>query len=440
MDLFNPQKPFNYTNMSKSIDINKLENPYVQVIWEDTPDNFTQEKIKSVKQYFQKKYRTTNVNVITKLKNVDDETMQTVDVSINIMEKNYQVELIKNFLKSKNYEPYIEKVLDLDRIVENQIVATSDDVAAFKKWYIKKIEFSNFLSYGENQVINFDKCNGITVVESDPPNFGGKTVLTVDLLMFLFFNTTTKTSKAEEIFKNPDVYALGGPAVTPVDAGYKERMSGWLFSSVVVSGTMVYRYIPGLKILVDDYPSVNLFVRKKAFEEVSGFMTEFWPGEDTKLCLDLVRKNERKFPYDPDVVVYHHRREIYMPYLKQISRYGRYRGQFARIFPQTSRIPIYFMPSLFVLGLTFGSLLVYLLPFLLPIYVTCLVIYVIGVSLTACRISKLEKEHIRTFIIFSKGVFLTHVVYGINFLIGIVKKPRLKLKNYDKKTGNYLEG
>jgi DNA repair exonuclease SbcCD ATPase subunit len=38
------------------------------------------------------------------------------------------------------------------------------------------------------------------VVESDPPNFGGKTVLSVDLLMFLFFNETTKTTKAEEIF------------------------------------------------------------------------------------------------------------------------------------------------------------------------------------------------------------------------------------------------
>jgi DNA repair exonuclease SbcCD ATPase subunit len=216
MDLFNPKKPFNYTNMSNSIDINKLENPYVQVIWEDTPDNFTQEKIKSVKQYFQKKYRTTNVNVITKLKNVDDETMQTVDVSINIMEKNYQVELIKNFLFSKNYNSYVEKVLDLDRIVENQIIATTDDVAAFKKWYIKKIEFSNFLSYGENQVIDFDKCNGITVVESDPPNFGGKTVLTVDLLMFLFFNTTTKTSKAEEIFNrfsNKDKVSVKGDIV-----------------------------------------------------------------------------------------------------------------------------------------------------------------------------------------------------------------------------------
>ena len=42
--------------------------------------------------------------------------------------------------------------------------------------------------------------DGITAVESNPPNFGGKTVLSVDLLLFLFFNTTTKTSKAEEIF------------------------------------------------------------------------------------------------------------------------------------------------------------------------------------------------------------------------------------------------
>jgi DNA repair exonuclease SbcCD ATPase subunit len=153
-----------------------------------------------VKQYFQKKYVTTNVNVITKVKLVEDETMQTVDVSFNIMDKNYQTELVKSFLKSKGYDNYSDEVLRLDNAVENKILSTSEEVAAFKKWYIKKIKFSNFLSYGENQVLDFEKCGGITVVESDPPNFGGKTVLTVDLLMFLFFNTTTKTTKAEEIF------------------------------------------------------------------------------------------------------------------------------------------------------------------------------------------------------------------------------------------------
>jgi DNA repair exonuclease SbcCD ATPase subunit len=80
------------------------------------------------------------------------------------------------------------------------MLSEQEETPAFKKWYIKTIEFSNFLSYGENQKLNFQKLGGITVIESDPPNFGGKTVLSVDLLMFLFFNTTTKTNKAEEIF------------------------------------------------------------------------------------------------------------------------------------------------------------------------------------------------------------------------------------------------
>ena len=198
-DLFNPMPKFNYDNMSKKLDVTLLDNPYIQVVWEDTTENFTQEKIKSVKQYFQKKYSSTNINVITKVK-VTDDTQQTVDVSVNIMDKNYQKELIKSLLESKGQDQYFDQVMNIDLAVENRMLVNEVEVTPFKKWYIKKIEFSNFLSYGENQVIDFEKCNGITVVESNPSNFGGKTVLTVDLLLFLFFNTTTKTQKAEEIF------------------------------------------------------------------------------------------------------------------------------------------------------------------------------------------------------------------------------------------------
>jgi DNA repair exonuclease SbcCD ATPase subunit len=198
-DLFNPIPEFNYTHMKNKIEVSELENPYIQVIWEDVPENFTQERIKSVKQYFYKKYNTTNVNVITKVKNTE-ETQQTIDVSVNIMDKNYQRELIKSLLESKGQEDLYDKVISIDNAVENSLIANDTEVTPFKRWYIKKIEFSNFLSFGEDQVLDFEKCNGITVVESDPPNFGGKTVLTVDLLLFLFFNTTTKTTKAEEIF------------------------------------------------------------------------------------------------------------------------------------------------------------------------------------------------------------------------------------------------
>jgi len=183
--------------MKHKLDVSKIENPYIQVVWEDIPENFTQERVKSVRAYFAKKYNSSNVNVLTKVK-MDKEVQQTVDVSVNIMDRNYQVELLKELLKQKGQESMTDSVLELDGVVESKL--ESEEHTSFKKWYIKKIEFSNFLSYGENQVLDFEKCNGITVVESNPPNFGGKTVLTVDLLMFLFFNTTTKSAKAEEVF------------------------------------------------------------------------------------------------------------------------------------------------------------------------------------------------------------------------------------------------
>jgi DNA repair exonuclease SbcCD ATPase subunit len=183
----------------EDLNIVNLDNPYLQVVWEDYAENFTQEKIKSVRHYFQKKYDTTNVNVITKTK-VAQDTTHTVDISFNILDENYQLELVRSFLESKGNMEHYDDIYQLNSIVDNKLLQDQTDATPFKRWYIKNIEFSNFLSYGENQKIDFEKCDGITVVESNPPNFGGKTVLTVDLLMFLFFNETTKTSKAEEIF------------------------------------------------------------------------------------------------------------------------------------------------------------------------------------------------------------------------------------------------
>jgi DNA repair exonuclease SbcCD ATPase subunit len=213
MDLFNPTKPFNYNIMIKEMDFTSLENPTIQVVWEDFSENFTQDKIKSVKHYFSKKYNTTNVNILTKTKAQLTEETQSIDVSVNIGDPQYQLELINGFLKSKGQEDKLKEILTINNIVENKLEGDEENQSQFKKWYIKNIEFSNFLSYGENQKLNFEKLNGIVVVESDPPNFGGKTVLTVDLLMFLFFNETSKTTKSEEIFNrfsNKDkVYVKG---------------------------------------------------------------------------------------------------------------------------------------------------------------------------------------------------------------------------------------
>ena len=200
MDLFNPPPIYNLQKMEHNLNVELLDNPYVQVVWEDYAENFTQEKIASVRHYFQKKYLTKSVNVITKTKIDKEDVTSNVDISHNLLDTNFQITLIEDFLNKKGVVEHKEEVLQLNTIVDNQLQSSDDEVTPFKRWFIKNIEFSNFLSYGKNQKIDFDKCDGITVVESDPPNFGGKTVLTVDLLLFLFFNETTKSSKAIEIF------------------------------------------------------------------------------------------------------------------------------------------------------------------------------------------------------------------------------------------------
>lgn len=199
MDLFNPPIEYNYKNIMKELNFESFENPYLQVVWEDTPENFTTERIKSVKTYFETKYKSKNVNVITKVK-TDNENSQSVDVAVNILDENFQKNLIDQYLTNTNQDKTKDDIFNLDRVVESKISDEKSEISPFKKWYINKIEFSNFLSFGDNQILDFRKVKGINTIESNPPNFGGKTVLSVDLLLFLFFNTTTKTNKAEEIF------------------------------------------------------------------------------------------------------------------------------------------------------------------------------------------------------------------------------------------------
>ncbi|MCF8339804.1 MAG: hypothetical protein K9I82_02430 [Chitinophagaceae bacterium] len=182
----------------------KWENPSIRVVWEDYPENLTQEKTKDIRQYFAKKYSSSNVQVITKSRsNFDSNSnkiLQTIDVSSNILDANYQNNLIKKMLEANNNIDCYDKVMEINKIVENKLLLESPETTQFNKWYIKNIKFSNFLSFGDNQVLDFDKLNGITIVESIPQNTGGKTTLTIDLLLFLFFNTTTKSSKAEDVF------------------------------------------------------------------------------------------------------------------------------------------------------------------------------------------------------------------------------------------------
>jgi cellulose synthase/poly-beta-1,6-N-acetylglucosamine synthase-like glycosyltransferase len=88
-------------------------------------------------------------------------------------------------------------------------------------------------------------------------------------------------------YQDKNVVAVGGPGLTPPDVSWQEEASGWASASPLGSGTYKYRFIPGKRQFVDDFPSMNLSVRRKEFLSIGGFDSNYWPGEDTKLCLDL---------------------------------------------------------------------------------------------------------------------------------------------------------
>ncbi len=182
------------------MEIDKLENPFIKVTWDDIPENFTQERIKRVRSYFQNKYNSKNVTVLTRAidRNSGDEL--DIDLDQNVMDTTYQRNLMSQFVMANDMGVDIDLIKRLDDKVNAKIADEIEIDTKYKRVYVKKIKFSNFLSFGDNNVLDVEKLGGITVIDSNPPNFGGKSVLAVDLILFLFFNTTTKTTKAIDIF------------------------------------------------------------------------------------------------------------------------------------------------------------------------------------------------------------------------------------------------
>lgn len=179
---------------------------------------------------------------------------------------------------------------------------------------------------------------------------------------------------------------------------------------------------------MDDYPTFNLIIRKSDFEKVGGFSCHFWPGEDTNLCHKLVYELDKKIIYDPKILVYHHRRPIFLPHLVQIGAYGLHRGFFAKILPVTSRRIGYFIPFFFVIYLLFAFPFLLLFKGLMPFYPSIQWVYLLPITIyllllltTAVRVYCGTRNLAGSFLLIP-AIFTTHIVYGTMFLKGLLSR------------------
>ena len=98
------------------MEIDKLENPFIKVTWDDIPENFTQERIKRVRSYFQNKYNSKNVTVLTRAidRNSGDEL--DIDLDQNVMDTTYQRNLMSQFVMANDMGVDIDLIKRLDDI------------------------------------------------------------------------------------------------------------------------------------------------------------------------------------------------------------------------------------------------------------------------------------------------------------------------------------
>lgn len=220
------------------------------------------------------------------------------------------------------------------------------------------------------------------------------------------------------------INVLGGPSLTPDNDGFIAKLSSLFYESKIGGGSPErYSSVDNLT-TVDDWPSVNFFIKKEIFNLIEGFEDKIWPGEDTHLCEKLKNKNYI-IHYNKNLIVFHHRRNSLFKHLKQLFNYGFNRGylikkkyinfRFKNILPTLLIINVLLLIFSYYINNTFTKIIS--LPLLIYF------ILVIGSSI------KLIKKKLFLFsLLFTPFVLISHISYGAGFLYSLLKRNYLLLK------------
>lgn len=227
-------------------------------------------------------------------------------------------------------------------------------------------------------------------------------------------------------FKDPLVAVVGGPNENPLNANLRERCSGYIFSSSLGSANMSARYKAQRSIIREadetDLISCNMAVRKSVMEKFA-FPENIWPNEENIFCYN-VKKNGYKLLYDSDAIVWHQRRPVFLPHLRQVFRYGRGRGQMMRLCPEYKK-GVFILPSVFVLSLAAGAPLSLMNTFFMFVYLGALLAYAAIILMTSAKIAAQRKDY-KAFFLLPAAFFLHHCAYGLGVLYGFLFRGRGK--------------
>lgn len=167
----------------------------VNIKWNVLPLDYSREGEANIIAKMSQKYGIPKENIkveacfINKNENGEN-TAFTTDIVNNINDPVFQRNLFKQYISEKDIKDYdFDKIVEIDNLINTYI--DYDKYDKNKHYSIKWIKWSNFMSYGPDNFIDFNDLRGLVLLTSDPANQGGKTTFCLDLIRFFLFGKVT---------------------------------------------------------------------------------------------------------------------------------------------------------------------------------------------------------------------------------------------------------
>ncbi|MBC8422068.1 MAG: metallophosphoesterase [Pelagibacteraceae bacterium] len=157
--------------------------------------------IKRISTNLRQQYPDTREITITRTDPISDTERvrgHRIDIG-DITDSDFQYELIEEYLNN-NFavdNDTLLKIKDINKDLNAEL--PEEEVYRNIDWKIKKFEFSNMFSYGENNIIDFTNLTGTIGLFAS--NATGKSSL-LDALSFCIYDTSSRTFKAENVLNN----------------------------------------------------------------------------------------------------------------------------------------------------------------------------------------------------------------------------------------------
>jgi len=189
-----------------------------RVEWNEHAAFITNENETKIKKYLKEKYGAEDIEIKPNRIYTDIKDGKMLSEIIDINDKDVQQGIIKQFLKENKFkDDFVNQVIEIDNVINDRL-QLSDTRNII--WNIDKFWFSNFKSYGDDNIIEWDNINGVIQIGGE--NQQGKTTI-IDAICFILYGTTISTQKTEKngnnryINKNRNKNACDGGAVIDVN-------------------------------------------------------------------------------------------------------------------------------------------------------------------------------------------------------------------------------